>query len=368
MSDDQPLTLKYRPRRFEDVAGQNVPRLVLQRMLERQQIRPVLLFWGHMAVGKTSMARILAAALNCEKGDIVSRPCGQCDSCEAVVAGRSVDVTEVDAASSGLVNDVRELRSSLQFAPQSRYRVCVLDEVHELTARGFQTLLKTLEEPPERTVFVLVTTERNSVPETIQSRCLSLEFRRLTVSQLTGRLRQVASAEGLEASDELLAAIAARSDGAARDAVGLLDQVRLVGVQTPEQLIRMLGEVDHGSAILAALAPDFAGTVDYSAAFEAVSVALSGSPRAAVVVSAVVSSLRALLAAQGSGEPLPPELAALAQRISPARAAAALRVIWDYHVRVGSVAEAQAGMDLLVVRLGEALSGTKVPGGSVRSQ
>ena len=318
----------------------------------------------------TTLARIFAAALNCEKDDVSARPCGRCAPCEAVAAGHSADVIEVDAASSGLVDDVRKLRQSLQFASAARYRAMILDEAHELTDRGFQTLLKTLEEPPENTIFILVTTERDRVPDTIQSRCLSLEFRKLTSVQIRARLRQIADAEGLTeqglAPEELLTAIAERANGAARDAVGLLDQARLVGVRSSAQLAALLGEVDHGVRVLTALAPDGAGTVDYPAAFVAVSEALRSAPRAAVVVGSVVAALRVLLAGQGDTAPMTGGLAELALRIPPQRAAYAMRVIWDFYARVGGVAEGQAGLDLLVVRLGEALAGSATPGASVR--
>lgn len=361
-----PLTLKYRPRRFADITGQAAAHLVLQQMVRTDSVRPALLFHGSRGTGKTSCARILAAALNCEKDDPAVRPCGGCATCEAVTAGQSADVTEVDAASSGNVDDVRELRQSLQFAPQSRYRVLVLDEAHELTAKGFQTLLKTLEEPPPQTVFVLATTELMRIPDTIASRCLALEFRKLTVPQIATRLRQVADAEGLEASDELLAAIASRADGAARDAVGLLDQARLVHVETPQQLAALLGEADHGAKILAALTPDPAGTVDYQAAFAAAHEALGAAPRPAAVVSAVVEALRSLLVAQGGVAGSDPALVALAEAISPARAVAGMRAVWDYYVRVQPASDPYAAMDLLIVRLGEALAGASQPGGSAR--
>ena len=361
-----PLTLKYRPRRFEEVTGQRHVRLVLSRMLHNEDIRPAMLFYGSKGTGKTTMARLFVAALNCEKEDPTSRPCGSCSTCEQIALGQSSDVTEVDAASSGLVEDVRELRQSLQFAPQSRYRCLVLDEAHELTQRGFQTLLKTLEEPPPNTVFILATTERTRIPDTILSRCLSLEFRRLTTVQLAARLRQIADGEGLEVSDELLAAIAARADGAARDAVGLLDQARLVCVRTPEQLAALLGEVDHGAAILAALAPDRTGWVDYDAAFAAVSDALYAAPRPAAVVASLVAALRRLVAAQGARTPLEAGLASVAEVVPPDRAVAGMRAVWDFHVRIASALDSDAALDLLIVRLGEALAGAARPGDSAR--
>jgi len=242
----------------------------------------------------------------------------------------------------------------------------VLDEAHELTQRGFQTLLKTLEEPPPNTVFILATTERTRIPDTILSRCLSLEFRRLTTVQLAARLRQIADGEGLEVSDELLAAIAARADGAARDAVGLLDQARLVCVRTPEQLAALLGEVDHGAAILAALAPDRTGWVDYDAAFAAVSEALYAAPRPAAVVTSLVAALRRLVAAQGARTPLEAGLASVAEVVPPVRAVAGMRAVWDYHARIASVLDSDAALDLLIVRLGEALAGAPRPGDSAR--
>lgn len=314
------------------------------------------------------MARILVAALNCEKDDVSARPCGACPTCVAVSVGQSSDVVEVDAASSGLVDDVRELRALVQYAPHGRYRAIILDEVHEMSAKGFQTLLKTLEEPPPDTVFILATTELGRVPDTIASRCLSLEFRKLTSSQLASRLRQVAAAEGIPASDELLVAIAARADGAARDAVGLLDQVRLVGVQTPQQLGTLLGETDHGSRILAALTPDAAGTVNYEAAYEATEEALCAAPRPAAVVTSVVTALRRLLAAQGAGQAPDPALATLVETIPPARVVASMRAVWDFYVRVQPATDSTAALDLLVVRLGEALAGVTTPGASARGR
>jgi DNA polymerase III gamma/tau subunit len=215
-------------------------------------------------------------------------------------------------------------------------------------------------------VFILATTERSRVPDTILSRCLSLEFRRLTVAQLTERLRQIADAESIDASDELLVAIAARADGAARDAVGLLDQARLVHVQTPAELAELLGEVDHGASILAALAPDPAGTVDYDVAFAAASAALYAAPRPAAVVGSLVAALRRLVASQGARTAPDPRLVALADAISPQRATAGMRAVWDYHVRIAPALDSDVALDLLIVRLGEALAGAARPGDSAR--
>lgn len=368
MSTD-PWTLKYRPHSFTEVTGQKAARVVLQRMVAKDDVRSALLFHGSHGSGKTSMARILAAALNCEIGNSSSRPCGVCPICVSTAEGRSLDVTEIDAASSGLAADMRALREAVRFAAQSRYRVIILDECHSMSPTGFQTLLKTLEEPPANTVFILVTTHLDKVPDTIASRCLSVEFRRLTETQIAGRLDQIAKAEGLDLSSELARAIAARCKGIARDSVSLLEQCAMVGIKTPDQLAVLLGDSDHGLAILRPLAYMSAGSGnpptlsgDYAEAFKATEAALAVLPSPSEVVAAVVRTLRRVLCVTVAGEggaglnpPATTGEIALAGQLDSARCVTAMRVVWEYYSKVAPAADAYAAMDLLITLLGQAL-------------
>jgi DNA polymerase-3 subunit gamma/tau len=337
-------------------------------MVVTGDVRSALLFHGSHGSGKTSMARILAAALNCEAEDPAARPCGVCAICDSTAHGRSADVTEIDAASSGLAADMRALRETVRFAAQARYRVVILDECHAMSPTGFQTLLKTLEEPPANTVIVLVTTVLDKVPDTIVSRCLSLEFRRLTEEQIAGRLAQISEAEGLELAPALARSVAARSRGIARDAVSLLEQCALVRVRTPEQLAVLLGDDDHGIAILRALVgpPSHMSTganhpSDFSVAFGCIENALATLPSPGEVVAALVRTLKRLLILTSGGDGSfmhPPSTAgevALAGLLDSARCVTAMRVVWEYYSKVAPVADAYAAMDLLVTLLSQAL-------------
>jgi DNA polymerase III subunit gamma/tau len=371
----EPLTLKYRPRRFSELAGQSIVRVILEQIVRQDALRPALLFHGHRGSGKTSTARIFAASLNCEKEEISDRPCGQCDTCESITQGVSTDVTELDAASSGLAEDMRELRQVVRYVPHNRYRVIILDEAHEVTSKGFQTILKTLEEPPPNTVFILVTNEPSQVPDTIVSRCFSIEFHRLTGEQLFTRLRQVADAENLTeaglASDDLLTALVARAHGAVRDALQLLDQASLARVRTPAQLVTLLGEVNLGVRLVTLLAgtqrSDGTREVDYPAVFAAVREALCVVPTADEVVTQVVTILKNLLSATATQQP-EPELAGLVAEIPPTRIVLTFRVIWDYYNRVKPLIDSYASLDLFMVRVAEALSGASKPGDSARRE
>jgi DNA polymerase-3 subunit gamma/tau len=367
--DNIPWTLKYRPHSFTEVTGQRAPRLVLRRMVDKGDVRPALLFHGSHGSGKTSMARILAAALNCEAEEPTARPCGGCAVCVSTAEGRASDVTEIDAASSGLASDMRALREAVRFAASARYRVVILDECHSMSSTGFQTLLKTLEEPPANTIFVLVTTHPDKVPDNIKSRCLSLEFRRLTDNQIANRLTQIAEAEDLPLSSELAFAIATRCKGIARDSVSLLEQCVLVNVKTPEQLAVLLGDSDHGLAILRPLTHmSLQGnnpsplSSDYSEAFAATERALSVLPSPQEVTGAIVRTLRRVLCLTTAGEtvtlnpPASPGELSLAGQLDTARCVTAMRVVWEYYAKVAPAADAYAAMDLLVTLLGQALS------------
>jgi len=221
----QVIARKWRPQTFEELVGQEHVATTLRNAIQQGRIAHAYLFTGIRGVGKTSAARILAKALNCEQGPTAT-PCNRCSSCLAVTEGSSMDVIEIDAASNRGVDKIRELRETVAFAASSgHYKVYIIDEVHMLTTEAFNALLKTLEEPPDRVVFVLATTELHKVPPTILSRCQVFEFRRIRMPDLVKHLRHIVTSENIEAQDEALRMVARDADGSLRDACSLLDQV-----------------------------------------------------------------------------------------------------------------------------------------------
>jgi DNA polymerase III subunit gamma/tau len=219
------LALKYRPQRFDDVVGQSHVSQTLSNALKTGRAAHAYLFTGPRGVGKTTMARILAKALNCERGP-VEEPCNECRACRAVSAGNAMDVIEIDGASNRGIDDIRQLREAVRYAPAMLTRkVYIIDEVHMLTTDAFNALLKTLEEPPAHAVFVLATTEVLKVPQTILSRCQRFDFARLGPRTATARLRYILEQEQIPADEDALFLIARKGDGSMRDAITLLDQV-----------------------------------------------------------------------------------------------------------------------------------------------
>jgi DNA polymerase-3 subunit gamma/tau len=222
---EQALYLKWRPTRFEDVIGQTHITRTLQGALRQGRVRHAYLFSGPRGTGKTSTARLLAKAVNCQHEDPGQRPCNTCDHCVAVNEGRYLDLIEIDAASHTGVDDVRELRDKIAFSPgEGQYKFYIIDEVHRFSGAAFDALLKTLEEPPEHALFVLATTEIEKVPDTIMSRCLPFEFRRVSVTELADHLTMIAEAENFNIDREALELIARQGTGSVRDSISLLDQ------------------------------------------------------------------------------------------------------------------------------------------------
>ncbi len=241
------LARKHRPATFEQVVGQEHITQTLAGALTSGRLAHAFCFTGPRGVGKTSVARILAKALNCEQGPTPT-PCGVCVHCQEIDQGRAVDVQEIDAASSSRVEDVRDLREAIRYRPQAaRYRVTILDEVHMLSKAAFNALLKTLEEPPAHAVFILATTDVHKVPLTILSRCQRYDFRRLAPKVLAGHLKHVLDAEGLALPPESLALMAREADGSIRDALSLLDQVLSSGRPhlSHAEVVELLGLVDR---------------------------------------------------------------------------------------------------------------------------
>jgi DNA polymerase III subunit gamma/tau len=243
------LARKWRPRRFADMIGQEHVRRALTHALDTDRVHHAFLFTGTRGVGKTTIARILAKCLNCDRG-VAAEPCGECPSCRAIDEGRFVDLIEVDAASRTKVDDTRELLDNVQYAPtQGRYKVYLIDEVHMLSTHSFNALLKTLEEPPPRVKFLLATTDPQKLPATVLSRCLQFNLKRLPVSLIAGRLQQVLELEGIAFEPAGLRLLAQAADGSMRDGLSLLDQViAFGGGSVAEAQVRdMLGTVarDH---------------------------------------------------------------------------------------------------------------------------
>jgi len=221
----QVIARKFRPRNFEEVAGQEHVVKTLRNAIAQGRVAHAFLFSGPRGVGKTSVARILSKALNCEKGPTPT-PCNVCSNCVGITAGSSLDVREIDGASNRGIDEIRELRENVKFAPaSSRYKIYIIDEVHMLTDPAFNALLKTLEEPPAHVIFIFATTESHKVPATILSRCQCYDFRRISLKEITANLALVAEREGIKISPAALSWIAEAGDGSMRDAQSVFDQV-----------------------------------------------------------------------------------------------------------------------------------------------
>lgn len=318
----QVLARKWRPRNFDEMVGQDHVRRALVNALDNDRLHHAFLFTGTRGVGKTTIARILAKSLNCEKG-VSSKPCGVCSACREIDEGRFVDLIEVDAASRTKVEDTRDLLENVQYAPtRGRYKVYLIDEVHMLSAHSFNALLKTLEEPPPHVKFLLATTDPQKLPVTILSRCLQFNLKRVPVDLISKQLEYILVQEGIEGEPGARLALARAADGSLRDALSLLDQAIAYGggVLRETDVRAMLGTIEqtHIVALLDALAGH-----DAPALLQRIQLLAEHSPDFAGVLADLLSHLHRIALAQIAPEAIDDSLGdratllRLAQTLSP---------------------------------------------------
>jgi DNA polymerase-3 subunit gamma/tau len=352
------LYRRHRPRTFAEVVGQEPVVRTLRNAVEREKVHHAYLFVGSRGTGKTSMAKILAACLNCERGP-TTEPCGECDSCVSIARASSLDVIEMDAASNNSVDDIRELRESVAYAPVSgRRKVYILDEAHMLSTAAWNAFLKTLEEPPPNTVFVLATTEANKVPATVVDRCHRFDFHRPTVEQIASVVRRTAQAESIEIPPEAVAALARSATGSFRDALGTLEQiVTYCGSEVAlEDVLAVLGVAD---ARLLETAVDAVAAGDSRRALQTLEECVEQGRDAASFASDLEVRARELLVVQTLGAvpaelSLTPEadaaLQAQADRVAHATVVRLLELIGEAMEAVRAGADARTRLELALVK------------------
>jgi DNA polymerase-3 subunit gamma/tau len=276
----QVLARKYRPQRFADVVGQDHVTVTLMNALTQNRIAHGYIFSGHRGIGKTTIARILACALNCR--NVIgsperpsAEPCEVCDSCLEIRAGNSVDVIEIDAATNRGIDEIRELRDAARYRPsRDKYKIYILDEAHQITDAAFNALLKTLEEPPDHIVFMMATTQPEDIPQTVRSRCQHFSFHAVKLVDIMGELRGIAAHEGIDADEGALSLLAEAGDGSMRDALSIMDQA-----------IASAPVLDGKARLDASQIRELMGTVP-NAVFERIMQAVDGNRSAEVMMTA----------------------------------------------------------------------------------
>jgi DNA polymerase III subunit gamma/tau len=350
------LARKWRPRRFAELVGQGHVVRALTHALEQDQLHHALLFSGTRGVGKTTIARILARCLNCEKG-VSANPCGECGSCREIDQGRFVDLIEIDAASNTGVDSVRDLQDNAQYAPtRGRRKIYLIDEVHMFSKNAFNALLKTLEEPPPRVHFILATTDPQRLPVTILSRCLQFHLKRLPAAVIRGQLQNILEREGVVSEPGALAALAQAADGSMRDGLSLLDQaIAFGGGQLREAEVRdMLGSLSRRDilALLQALAAS-----DANALLDALATLDEKAPDYDTVLEDLLTLLQriALLQLVSGADPGDEEnaaqLQALAQAISPEDAQLYYQIALQGRRDMDWAPDPRSGVEMTLLRM-----------------
>jgi DNA polymerase III subunit gamma/tau len=354
----EPLALKYRPSKFTDISGQKGPRAVLYRMVGLRNLPPAMIFWGTRGTGKTTSARIVAAALNCqaEPGPADVWPCGSCPSCVAVAEGISPDVMEIDAASNGNVAEIRKIRESVLYGTGGEYRVVILDEAHSMSGSAFEALLKIIEEPPPNTLFILCTTELGKVIPTVRSRCMKFRFRPISEEVIRERLEWICQAESIPADPALLAGIAVAASGGMRDAIMQLDQVTSVGITSQEMWQELTGEDDYAPKLLAAAVR---GEHGHGEMYQILDDALYTSGDYTGISRALIRCTRDLLVLVAGGRIQATGVALearqnLARQLGTSRIYAAQKVLWDLMTKVRTD-ERREGLEIAMAMISEKL-------------
>jgi DNA polymerase-3 subunit gamma/tau len=350
------LALRWRPRTFAELVGQEHVVRALVNSLEGQRLHHAYLFAGTRGVGKTTIARILAKALNCTKDGVTAEPCGECSACKGIDEGRFVDLIEVDAASRTKVDDTRELLDNVQYAPsQGRYKVYLIDEVHMLSNHSFNALLKTLEEPPPHVKFLFATTDPQKLPVTVLSRCLQFNLKRLPQELIVQQLQKITKAEEVTFEQGALDKLARAADGSMRDGLSLLDQaIAYCGGKLEQTAIEaMLGTVDrsHGLAILGALS-----TQDGGALLEEVARLAEFAPDYAAILDDLMGLLQRIAVLQLVGaESLEPEdadaLAELSESMSPEDVQLYYQIALQGRRDLPVVGDPRSGLEMVLLRM-----------------
>ena len=352
------LARRYRPTTFDEVVGQEPIARTLKSAIEQNRVAHAYLFCGTRGVGKTTMARILARALNCEKGPTPA-PCGKCDICQAVHRGDDVDVLEIDGASNNLVEDVRILRDNAHYRPaRARFKIYYIDEVHMLSKNAFNALLKTLEEPPEHVIFLFSTTEPERLPATILSRCQRFDFRAVPTERIAGHLADICKREKVKAETDALAAIAREGRGSVRDAMTLLDQTIALGGKVTLEAVRETVGAVGGADVLAVLEACAEGRT--GAALELFAKLLSSGADLIAILEQLMREVRDLLVVKTCGTeaelldvfgPDRKALAAAAEKLSMPALVAALGYLAEARNRVRYVVDGRPIAELALVRM-----------------